>query len=123
VVPTEGRPGRGQCRIGPLSVGLVLALVCLGPGLGVHPASGAVAVQRSVTVPHIRLAAATGGHTHSGGHKQSTLAVVVSVAGIIVLFALLLGLGSISVRRRSRRPPTLRDEPRGPPRPGRGRLR
>jgi hypothetical protein len=50
---------------------------------------------------------AAGNSGHDRPHKEGPVAVVASVIGIIVVVAFIVGLGSISVRRRTRdRPPT-----------------
>jgi hypothetical protein len=73
------------------------------------PAHGAVP---STTAAHPRRAAASAPPAardsgHDRQHKEGPVAVVASVVGIMVVVAFIAGLGSISVRRRTRdRPPT-----------------
>jgi hypothetical protein len=104
----------------PIGRGLVRAVVTaaslwLAVGWSSPPAGGTV----GAIAPVYRVVAGAT-HAHAAGHKQGTVAVVVSVAGVVVVIAFLLLFGSISVRRRTRdRPRSSEDAPR-PPRPGRG---
>jgi hypothetical protein len=54
---------------------------------------------------------------HSRGHKEGPVAVIVSVIGVIAVVVFVVGLGSLSVRRRTRDAPPTRG---GPPGSGRG---
>jgi len=67
--------------------------------------------------------AVTHARHHGAGHvhKEGTVAVVVSVLGIIVVVACVVFLGSLSVRRRIRFSADTKDPgDRGPPKPRRG---
>jgi hypothetical protein len=67
--------------------------------------------------------AVTHARDHGSGHdrKEGTAAVVVSVLGIIVVVALIVFLGSLSVRRRMRYSADAKSRSeRGPPEPKRG---
>jgi hypothetical protein len=69
------------------------------------------------------LGTAANGHKgkHAQVHKEGPLAVAVSVIGIIVIIGCVVGLGSLSVRRRTRgAPPGTFWNPRGPSDRGRG---
>ena len=58
---------------------------------------------------------------HSRGHKEGPVAVIVSVIGVIAVVVFIVGLGSLSVRRRTRNgPPTRNPTQGGPPGSGRG---
>ena len=57
------------------------------------------------------------------GHKQGGVAVVLSVIGLVVIIALIVLLGSLSARRRTRdAPPGPRPRGKGPRQDGRGLL-
>jgi hypothetical protein len=88
-----------------------------GPGA---PAQGAV---RPTVAAHPPRADASGAaHPHVSSttreHKEGPVAVAASVIGIIVVVVCIVGLGSLSVRRRTRDRPPPRDGGQGGP-PGR----
>jgi amino acid transporter len=82
----------------------LLASVCWLTVVLCMPAQGAVV---SSTVAHGPNPSATAPTHHSGHqHKEGPVAVVASVLGIILVVVCVVGLGSLSVRRRTRdRPP------------------
>jgi hypothetical protein len=93
-------------------VGLVWIVI----GLGGLPASAAM---HQTMADHgqrtIASSGVTSGHANDvvHGHKEGPLAVALSVIGVIVIVVFIVGLGSLSVRRRTReRPP---GGPRDPP--------
>jgi hypothetical protein len=90
-------------------------------GLGAGPAGAAAFPAATVRLQAIRSTVTT--HPARHGHKEGSLAVIVSVIGLGVIVVLLVLLGSLSARRRSRPPPPGRGWPdRGPGDGGRGLL-
>jgi hypothetical protein len=94
--------------------------------LWITPASAVIAgtgiAHAAPSVVH-RIEAADPSRGHSGTqgarHKEGPIAVVASVAGVIVIVVFIVGLGSLSVRRRTRDAPP--EQNRGWPwPPGRG---
>jgi hypothetical protein len=87
------------------------------------PAQGAV---HAVVAAHAPGAEASGGTSthdkgHGPGHKEGPVAVVASVIGVIAVVVFIVGLGSLSVRRRTRNgPPTRGPGQGGPPGSGHG---
>jgi hypothetical protein len=91
-----------------------LMLLMAVPGT---PAQGAMHVVAAVHSPP---AEASGGTTarHSGhghDHKEGPVAVAASVIGVIAVVVFIVGLGSLSVRRRTRNGPPSRGPGRGGP--------
>jgi hypothetical protein len=89
------------------------------------PSTPAQGVTHAVVAAHSPRAEASGststnhsGHSHD--HKEGPVAVVVSVIGVIAVVVFIVGLGSLSVRRRTRNGPPTRGPDRGG-RPGSGR--
>ncbi|MGA2304343.1 MAG: hypothetical protein ABSH29_09095 [Acidimicrobiales bacterium] len=87
------------------------------------PAQGAMHVTLAAHTPHTEGSGAASGHDsgHSRDHKEGPVAVVASVIGVIAVVVFIVGLGSLSVRRRTRdRPPPRGPDQGGPPGSGRG---
>jgi hypothetical protein len=86
------------------------------------PAQGAMHAVVAAHAPRHEASVATPAH-HSGNghdHKEGPVAVVASVIGVIAVVVFIVGLGSLSVRRRTRNGPPSRGPDRGGP-PGSGR--
>jgi hypothetical protein len=92
-------------------VGTLSALIAVGGMAG--------AAQRATTQP-FHVATTTMARVSGGGHKEGGLAVFFSFVGLIAIIVLLVFLGSLSARRRSRK--GLPDKGPREPRPGRGLL-
>jgi hypothetical protein len=95
--------------------------------LGTDPAGSTVrpsGAEHGTHTPTSRSTTTTSvnGNTAVRGHKEGTLAVVFSFIGVIAVVVLIVSLGSISVRRRTRDNPTTVRRPweRGPPDSRRG---
>ena len=87
------------------------------------PAQGAVHVMVAAHAPRAEASGATTAHDrgHSHDHKEGPVAVVASVIGVIAVVVFIVGLGSLSVRRRTRNgPPTRGPGQGGPPGSGHG---
>ena len=123
---TERRRHAGAHRCAravlPAVVGLAASLLWLAALPG-PAAEGAVNPSWPAQVQPADASGPAGTHDSVRGraHKEGTVAVVASVAGIIVVIALVVLLGSISVRRRTGNGPLpRRTVRRGPPDRGRG---
>jgi hypothetical protein len=119
--PTERRRPAGRLRrraVMAAGVGLFASLIWLmavpsTPAQGVMPAAHAPRAEASrATTAH------RSGHGHD--HKEGPVAVVVSVIGVAAVVVFIVGLGSLSVRRRTRNGPPRRGPDRGGL-PGNGR--
>jgi hypothetical protein len=87
------------------------------------PAQGAMHQTLAADPSHASASGAAPAHDsgHGRDHKEGTVAVVVSVIGVIAVVVFIVGLGSLSVRRRTRdRPPPRGPDRGGPPGSGRG---
>ena len=122
--PTSRHYGRDlrRRRTRRADVARCVSFLCLVIGLFGIPAS---ATTQQASADHgqriVASSGVTGGHANDvvHGHKEGPLAVAFSVIGVIVIVVFIVGLGSLSVRRRTRdRPPR---EPRGPREPLIGR--
>jgi amino acid transporter len=87
------------------------------------PAQGAMHVMVAAHAPGAEASGAATAHgsAHGRDHKEGPVAVVASVIGVIAVVVLIVGLGSLSVRRRTHdRPPPRGPDEGGPPGGGRG---
>jgi hypothetical protein len=85
------------------------------------PAQGAMQVMTHAQDTEVSGAASAHGGGHRRDHKEGPVAVVASVIGVIAVVVFIVGLGSLSVRRRTRdRPPPRGPDQGGPPGSGRG---
>jgi hypothetical protein len=106
---------------------LCASLLWIVIGLGTDPVDAAVRpseVDHGTQTHTLQSTTTTSinGTTAVRGHKEGTLAVVFSFIGVIAVIVLIVFLGSISVRRRTRDNPTQVRRPwgRGPPDSRRG---
>jgi hypothetical protein len=108
----------GRVRLQAVIVATValLASVCwLTVGLGM-PAQAAVAPTATAHGTRADVAAPAHGSGHDRQHQEGPVAKVASVLGIILVVVCIVGLGSLSVRRRTRdRPPAGGGAHGGPP--------
>jgi uncharacterized membrane protein YhaH (DUF805 family) len=74
--------------------------------VGVTPASAAAATGHGPRTTTTQTTTPFSRNTAIRGHKEGPLAIALSIIGVIVVVALIVGLGSISVRRRTRDNPT-----------------
>jgi hypothetical protein len=124
------RPAERRRRAGRLPRRVVLASVAtlFAALLGLTPVSSAPAqgaMHASVAGQARRAeafeAASAHDRGHSRDHKEGPVAVVASIIGVIAVVVFIVGLGSLSVRRRTRNgPPTRNPTQGGPPGSGRG---
>jgi hypothetical protein len=108
----------GRVRLQAVIVAAValFASVCWLTVLPCMPAQGAVAPAATAHGPRTDSAAPAHGSGHDRPHKEGPVAVVASVVGIILVVVCIVGLGSLSVRRRTRdRPPVGGGAQGGPP--------
>jgi hypothetical protein len=97
----------------------LLASVCCLTVVLCMPAQGAPASSAAAHGPNPNAAAPAHGSGHHQ-HKEGPVAVVASVVGIILVVVCIVGLGSLSVRRRTRDRPLGGGAAQGGP-PGRER--
>jgi hypothetical protein len=84
--------------------------------VGVTPASAASTAGHELRTTTTQTTTPFGHNTPVRGHKEGPLAIAFSIIGVVIVVALIVGLGSISVRRRTRDNPTAgRRRDRGPP--------
>jgi hypothetical protein len=121
----ERRRRGGKALSGPRAV-MATVVVLVSPllWLTVVPCAPAQGVVRPTVAAHPPRADASGSaHPHVSNttpeHKEGPVAVAASVIGIIVVVVCIVGLGSLSVRRRTRDRPPPREGGQGGP-PGRG---
>jgi 4-amino-4-deoxy-L-arabinose transferase-like glycosyltransferase len=106
-------------------IATLIALLASVFWLTVMPCTPAQGAMNPTTVAHApRTDASAPTHAHDNGHdrqhKEGPVAVAASVIGIIVVVVCIVGLGSLSVRRRTRDRPPAGDQAQGGP-PGRER--
>lgn len=123
---TERRARGGPWRRGVVAIVMVLfgsllwtAVVSCTPAQGALPLTATLMAHVDASgAPH------TPDRGHGRAHKEGSLAVVASVLAVIVVVALIVGLGSLSARRRTRNGPPLSGQaPWGPPERWRGFFR
>jgi hypothetical protein len=122
---TERRhpPGRLRpCAVTAAGAALFASL-CWLTALPSSPAQGVMHEVVATHAPRPEASGATSAHHsgHSHDHKEGPVAVVASVIGVIAVVVFIVGLGSLSVRRRTRNGPPTRGPDRGAPpgsRPG-----
>ena len=113
------RPRRGD-RVS-VRAALAMAVALLAPAFWVTvvlcpPAQGAVLATATIHTARVEASAPAHDSGHVREHKEGPVAVVASVIGIIVVVVCIAGLGSLSVRRRTRdRPPAGGPTQGGPP--------
>jgi amino acid transporter len=122
---TERRRHAGRSR--PRAVIVTITALCAAlVWLMAVPSTSAQGAMQVVVAAHAQGAEASGaapahGSGHSRDHKEGPVAVVASVIGVIAVVVFIVGLGSLSVRRRTRdRPPPRGPDQGGPPGSGRG---
>jgi len=107
-------------RLGLRPVGVVVLAVIAGMLSSLIGVGGLAAAAQRTTTQRLHVATTTMARASGGGHKEGGLAVFLSFVGLIAIIVLLVFLGSLSARRRSRK--GLPDKGPREPRPGRGLL-
>jgi 4-amino-4-deoxy-L-arabinose transferase-like glycosyltransferase len=122
---TEGhrQAGRLRRRAVRATVTALLASLIWLMAVPSTPAQGATQVILAAQAPHAEASGVASAHEsgRSRDHKEGPVAVVASVVGVIAVLVFIVGLGSLSVRRRTRdRPPPRGPDQGGPRGSGRG---